>query len=154
MQLRRNFAQLRRRRRTDWLLLIEAAVWLGLARVAIISLSFRRITRLFGLSPGGSLEQSVPQPGDRIAWALGAVAPRTPWKSTCLVKALAGSCMLRLRGIPASIALGVAKSESTPDGIAAHAWLSSGGVCITGGAEREGYRLLAQYSLGKPAPPD
>jgi hypothetical protein len=152
MQLRRNFARLRRRRRADWLLLVEAAVWLGVARVAIISLSFRRVTRLFGLSPGESVEQSVTQSADRLAWALNAVAARTPWKSTCLVKALAGSCMLRLRGIPATVALGVAKSESTPDGFAAHAWLSSGGVCITGGAEHEGYQVLAQYSPGKSRP--
>jgi hypothetical protein len=152
MQLRRNFARLRRRRRADWLLLVEAAVWLGLARVAISSLSFRRVTRLFGLRPGESVEQSVTQSGDRIAWAVGAVAPRTPWKSTCLVKVLAGGCMLRMRGIPATIALGVAKSESTPGVISAHAWLSSGGVCITGGAEREGYQVLAKYTLGKSRP--
>jgi hypothetical protein len=151
MQLRRNFARLRRRR-ADWLLLVEAAIWLGLARVAISTLSFRRVTRLFGLSPGENVEQSVTQSGDRIARALGAVAQRTPWKSTCLTKALAGSCMLRLRGIPATVALGVAKSESTPYGIAAHAWLSSGGVCITGAAERERYRVLAQYTHGKSRP--
>jgi hypothetical protein len=95
------------------------------------------------------MEQSVTQSGDRISWALSAAAARTPWKSTCLAQALAGSCMLRLRGIPATVALGVAKSEAAPDGITAHAWLSSGGVVITGAAGREKYRVLANYSHRK-----
>ena|ERR1019366_5115167 len=149
MWRKRDFARLRRCRPEDWLLLVEATLWLGLSRAAINVLPFRWTARLFALDPGETGAQPVKPPEDRIAWSLRAVAARAPWQSTCLVRALAGSGMLRFRGIPATIALGVAKSEGAPASMIAHAWLSCGGVVITGAAGHEQYRVIAKFSSGK-----
>lgn len=58
------------------------------------------------------------------------VARRTPWRSTCLMQALAAQRMLVHRGTDSVIHFGVKKS---PSGVLeAHAWLSVKGVSVLG----------------------
>jgi hypothetical protein len=72
----------------------------------------------------------------RILW----LAPRLPFATTCLVRAIAGWLLLRRRHIPATIRFGVAMEDGK---LAAHAWLIVGGQTLLGGAEAEGYQPLA-----------
>lgn len=66
-----------------------------------------------------------------IASLINGLAARTPWKSTCLVKALAVHKMLKRRNIESQIHFGVKKASSV--GFEAHAWLSVYGEVVIGG---------------------
>lgn len=65
-----------------------------------------------------------------IARVINGLSSRTPWKSTCLVKALAAHRMLLKRAIPHSIHFGV--NTVGQAGMQAHAWLSAGNEIIIG----------------------
>ena len=65
----------------------------------------------------------------RVAFAIPCMGARVPWRSDCLVQALAAQRWLGRAGILAKIDLGV----RTIDGVEAHAWLIAGGRIVTGG---------------------
>src|SRR3954471_6683297 len=129
------------------LLLVEAILWLAIARAAVLLVPFRWIERALRLVPGPvpvANDQLAAEEGAvRVGWAGGASAANAPWESTCLVQALAGTAMLRRRGIAGALALGVARSAWETRGFMAHAWLSCGRSVITGAGGREAYQLLA-----------
>jgi hypothetical protein len=144
-----NLNKFRSRSRIERYLFLEAFVWLGLMRAAILMLPFRRIVRICGLhtcSPVESfsiIKNSLPE---RIGWAVNAAAVRTPWESVCLGQALAGMAMLKRRSLPGLLCLGVAKNESGPDVMAAHAWLRSNDTVLTGNSGLDRYSVIACYS--------
>lgn len=67
----------------------------------------------------------------RVAYAIPAVALRVPWRSDCMVQAMAAQRWLARYGIASAMTIGVRKDA--PQGFDAHAWLSVGDVLITGG---------------------
>lgn len=67
---------------------------------------------------------------DRIIWAVRAMGARVPWRSDCLVQALAAQRWLRRQGIGSAIHVGV---RSAPPAIDAHAWLTIGDKVVLGG---------------------
>jgi hypothetical protein len=67
----------------------------------------------------------------RIAFILPRIAARIPWRSDCLVQALAGQNWLRAKGIASQITIGAAKDET--GAFEAHAWLSHQGEVVLGG---------------------
>lgn len=130
-------------------MLLEAVLWLGLLRAAVLLLPFRRIIRLLGLRSGTEAVTVDPVhfvKAVRIGWAVRAAAARTPWESACLVQALAGLAMLYRRGLPGTLYLGVAKNRDTPDRVAAHAWLRCGEFILTGGGGHAQFRVISVYS--------
>jgi hypothetical protein len=141
---------LRRLRALSWaerVLLAEAVVFLAAARAAVVLLPFRVLARGLGthMAEAASPRANEPERLRGFTWALGAAAARTPWRSACLEQAIAAKAMLRRRGIPTTLYLGVARP---PDGgaIAAHAWLRSGTVPVTGGSDVEGYAVVATFA--------
>ena len=147
----RDFVKLRGRSGVDPRLLVEAVLWLGLARSAILTIPFRWTTRLFALSPGergnAPMDRLSREQVQRIGWALRVASDRCPWQSTCLAQALAGARMLRRRRIPATLAMGVAKSADEPGSLKAHAWLSCGGVILTGAGGHEKFNVVAKFTV-------
>ena len=76
-----------------------------------------------------------------VAAVINGLANRTPWASTCLVKALAAAHMLNKREIPQKLHIGVAR---TPAGnFNAHAWLSVDGEIIVGGGNLEDFHEIS-----------
>lgn len=153
MWQKNDFVRLRGRSVADRQLLAEAMLWLGLARAAILVIPFRWTTRLFALRSGDAdalLDQPSRDIAHRIGWALRIAAARSPWRSTCLAQALAGTAMLRRRRIPATLAMGVAKSADEQRSLEAHAWLSCQGTIITGANGYEKYSVVAKYTLNRP----
>lgn len=76
--------------------------------------------------------QSSTRPQDSlITNIINGLSLRTPWKSTCLVKALAAQKMFSKRHIPHSIHFGVKKNDSGK--LEAHAWVSVHGTVVIGG---------------------
>lgn len=138
------FLQLPKAKR--WLLL-EATLGLGLARLAVLTLPFRWIMGGLGQQLGAAATTIQPtQLADvqDIAWAIRLVSRRTPWHSNCLAQALTGLVMLQRRGIAGTLYLGVLKGRDRH--LAAHAWLHSNDMIVTGGSQLERYTVLAHFS--------
>jgi hypothetical protein len=136
----------------DRFLLLRAAVWLAIARMGVLLLPFRTLSRHLGEPLAESPQQDDPAHGDtlcHIAWAIQAVGHRTPWRSKCLEQAIAGKMLLRARGIPNTLYFGVARDDGA--GIEAHAWLRSGSHFLTGGAQRERFTVVSQFADGTTA---
>lgn len=116
----------------DTWLLVEAALALAIARLALAALPFRAVLRVLRLLRDDRSPASQPAVAaiDRVAGAVTAVAGRLPWRSTCLVRSLAISSVLARRGMPCGVCLGVAKDL---DGrVIAHAWVRCGDHVIDG----------------------
>ncbi|OFW26916.1 MAG: hypothetical protein A3H97_21950 [Acidobacteria bacterium RIFCSPLOWO2_02_FULL_65_29] len=75
-------------------------------------------------------------------WAMSAVARQFPAFRTCLVEALAVHAMLRRRGLPSEMRLGVRTPGSQAASLVAHAWVECDGVVVVGND-----RDLPQYAV-------
>jgi Transglutaminase-like superfamily len=132
-------------------LLVEATGWLGLLRIATLTLPYRRVASLLRLSPSpapdgpasGWLPDCADHRAGAVGWAVRAAAARTPWLSTCLVQSLAGYAILRWRRVPSVVYLGVAKD--TAGRLTAHSWLRCGDRIVTGGGDHQRYSVIACY---------
>jgi len=126
--------------------LAEAVVWLCLARLAILLLPFRLIAPQLGTHRYETPVTDSLQTGTRVLMIAGAMqraSRHLPWKCTCLVQALAGKVMLRRRGLPSTLYLGVAKNG---DGnLCAHAWLRCGNFILTGQEEATRFTVVSTF---------
>lgn len=68
---------------------------------------------------------------NRTAWAIAVAARYVPWRSDCLVQALAARDWLTSHGIESRLAIGVPHQKGAQ--FEAHAWLLSYGITVTGG---------------------
>lgn len=137
----------------DRLLLAEATLLLAVARAAVLLLPFRVIARALGPRMTETPREggTGPERLRRLTWAIGAVARRTPWRSKCLEQALAAKVMLRRRGIPSTLYLGVARAAGdAPGPYDAHAWLRSGTIHVTGGQQVDRYAVVATFADSPP----
>ena len=141
----------RRHSWADWRLAMEAIWWLGFLRMALCFLPFKQILRRMGLNivsanaPQGCPDCNVAKAA-RISWAVSAAAARIPWRSTCLIQALAGARMLRRRSIPATLHLGAARNPTNSSILEAHAWLRCDDTILIGKSDRERFTELATFT--------
>ena len=75
----------------------------------------------------------------RIGHQVERAAQHLPFTTKCLPRAMAVQWLLRLRGVPSSLAIAVHLHERSGDH-AYHAWVECGGVFIIGHCERALYR--------------
>jgi hypothetical protein len=113
--------------RREKVLVLEAGIWLSLSSLSVKTVAFNRIDTILNgcwnnvaRANTGSAEEIR-----LIKLSLSRVASRLPWKSTCLNQSIAGFIMLRRRGIPAVMYLGVKFSENSS--FLAHAWVQAMG---------------------------
>src|SRR4051812_6636769 len=107
-------------------LLLEALLFLVWARVVVRLVPFRRIAPWIG-----QVQKETPAaiaPAERalaveVSWAVQAAARHVPLGFVCLPQAMAAQRMLRRRGLPSTLYLGVSPDREKRDAIAAHAWL-------------------------------
>jgi hypothetical protein len=133
----------------DRALLMRATVALAIARVAIALVPFRVIARTLGLRLVGvppPNDVPCPDPARRVGWAVCTAAANVPWRSTCLIQALAGSMMLTRSGIESTLSVGVAKDGLAPTDVIAHAWLRCGEAVLTGDTEDDRFAELATFA--------
>ncbi|MEN6508140.1 MAG: lasso peptide biosynthesis B2 protein [Smithella sp.] len=147
--LKNTYAKWRRRSRTERMLLLEAFVLLGLARLGVLVLPFRWLAKSMG-NHMKEADTSV-QPADlqlarMIGWAVRSVANYTLWESVCLPQAVAAKWMIKRRGIPGTLYLGVMKDEAKPEKLAAHAWLRCGQFILTGAEGQLQYTVVSTFS--------
>lgn len=110
---------------------IEAWMILHLAKVCIMILPFKKIASILGKTQ----HQVVKDPKfDNVALsvlhAIRRAARFTLHNSKCYDQALAGKLMLNYRKASSTIYFGLAKDHDS--GLAAHAWLCSGTIVVTG----------------------
>ena len=150
VSLRFSKRRLRKLYRLSWAdcpLLIEALLWLGLVRLAILALPFRWIAPHLGQYMAESALTGIPEQSNRlrrIAWAITAVSRHTLWESACLAQAIAGKMMLRRRGLQSTLYLGVARDED--EGLNTHAWLRSGDLILTGVPGKEQFTVISTFA--------
>ncbi len=118
-----------------WADLSRAVLELALANRRMASRSIREL-----LGPGRDREPSAAAQAlserqrrlvARVAYAVPVMGLRVPWRSDCLVQALAARRWLAGAGIASDICIGVPLPRE-PD-FTAHAWLTAGGTVVTGG---------------------
>jgi len=85
----------------------------------------------------------------RVAFAIPRMAARMPWRSDCLVQALAAQRWLRRNHIATALTIGVIKEPDSE--FAAHAWLKVGDAIVTGG-DITGFEPLVAAGPGLPPP--
>jgi hypothetical protein len=127
----RFYAQPRSRR----LLLLEAACWLAVARLAILLVPFPRIGRHLGelrppVGPANEFPHDDAIAGE-VAWAIDRSARVFPFELVCFPRALAGWQMLHRRGIAGRLHFGASRDPGRAS-LRTHAWLDACGVEVTG----------------------
>lgn len=133
--------------RQEKALYIEAWLVQGVMRLATLTLPLRWLAPRFGRLQAES-RRDLPAEDlpvvHQVSQAIRRAARVSPWKSKCLQQALAAGWMLRRRGLPTTLYLGVAR-EGT-DGLSAHAWLRCGEVVLVGGEERDRFQIVATFA--------
>ena len=139
----------RRRNRTERILLLEAFLLLGVARLGVLILPFRWLVKSLGKHMKETVTQM--QPADllvarMVGGAVRSATNYTPWGSVCLPQAVAAKWMLKRRNIPGTVYLGVIKDKTKPEKMAAHAWIRCGHIIITGSQGHRQYTVVSTFS--------
>jgi hypothetical protein len=136
-------------------LLAEAALCLALARLSVLSIPFRHLSRRLGThgreSPAAALAVPTVRIVSDVGWSLRATSRRLPWRCACLEQGIAAKMMLRRRRIANTLYLGVAREGEAGSPATAHAWLRSGHSVVTGAAGRERFTVVATFADGDDA---
>ena len=126
----------------DWLLAGQAWLLLGVVRVLLLLVPFKRMMGWLGMHPKApdaltpvhapaDVRADDPQLG-RVHWAIDAAVRRAPWEAKCLAQSLTGATMLRVRRMPALVYFGVRPANVAEGrGMTAHSWLVSEGRIVT-----------------------
>jgi transglutaminase superfamily protein len=143
----RTFAQLTWARRR---LLVEAVLCLAVARLAVVAMPFRKLSRRLGAHGRESSTDIHAPPTLRIVadivWALEAASRRLPWRCACIEQGIAAKMMLSRRSIASTLYLGVARVDEGEGRAAAHAWLRSGPFVVTGAAGHDRYTVVSTFA--------
>ena len=142
-------AKWRRRSRTERLLLMEAFVLLGIARLAVLVLPFKRLAVSLDRHQNETdmqISASDLNFARKVGQAVCSAANHTPWESVCLPQAVVAQWMLKRRRIAGTLYLGVAKDVTKPEILAAHAWLRCGSIILTGAAGHQQFTVVTTFS--------
>jgi hypothetical protein len=119
----------------------EAAAMLVLARLAVRFLPASRLIAWADRAPR-RISRFAAEDAAWIAWAVDRAGAHRWMNALCLPRALAAHAMLRRRGIPSRLCLGVARNGGA---IAAHAWIEVGERTLVGGDDARSFTRLAAY---------
>lgn len=129
------------------LALLPEALWrLFLVRIQLL-FPFAKTAPQLGIQ---SMETPVVSKESDIAHirhvtkAIRVMSRYTPWKSTCMVRAVAGLQMLEKRGIESTLYMGVAKDKQGQ--MIAHAWLRSGSYYVSGDDVMKGFVVVKKFA--------
>ncbi|UQZ34886.1 stage V sporulation protein S [Paenibacillus sp. PK3_47] len=138
--------QLLTRDRAAAMLLPEALWRLFLARIQLL-FPFKRTAPKLGIQSqetGMVSRDSEALRIQQITKAIRIASRVTPWKSTCMVRAVAGLKMLEKRGIESTLYMGVARDKKGQ--MAAHAWLRSGAYYVSGDDTMKGFVVVEKFA--------
>lgn len=128
-------------------LFIQAFFYCGVYRLFILKVPFNKLKDKIGTSNAETpetIELKCYSEAKLVSGAVKTAAKYTPWESKCLVQALTAQKLMRKKGIPITMYLGVRKNQ---DGeMKAHAWTRCGSYYITGGKGDNHYAVVAKFS--------
>lgn len=143
----KTFIKIENRTKVDF---IKAYIYTGIARGFILFVPFNKLSKRMGKQKTESVEDvdiNTYRMAKRIGWIVIKASKMTPWQSKCLVQALTAQRMLKSKGVPTTIYLGVKKGKDNT--MLAHAWVRCGRYVITGGANKNEYTVVARFSNNK-----
>ncbi|QSF45671.1 lasso peptide biosynthesis B2 protein [Paenibacillus tianjinensis] len=127
--------------------LLPEALWrLFLARIRLL-FPFDKTAPQLGAQSQETAEVSKAADAPKIRQITRAIrvgSKVTPWKSTCMVRAVAGLKMLEKRGIDSTLYMGVAKDKQGR--MIAHAWLRSGSYYVSGDDVMKGFVVVEKFA--------
>ena len=122
-------ARLRAWPASDWADLVQAVLALGPARLRLRRFDPRHLaTPAAAAPPLSAADRAL---AVRVGRAVARAARLVPWRSDCLVQALAAKGWLARAGLPTRIELGTRRDAG--GAMLAHAWLLAGDLVVTGG---------------------
>lgn len=126
-------------------------VWLmlGISRLVILTVSFRRLAPYLGHSAGLQAYSSLltahqERRAIQIAHVIRVAARYTPWVANCFPKAVTARLMLGLFRIPYALYFGLARDRKSGE-FKAHAWVVAGCVPVSGGYSFAEYTVVGCY---------
>jgi hypothetical protein len=122
-------------------LAVAAIFWLAATRLALLVFPFAAIRRrVDAIHPDG--RPATPLDVRRAVQR----AARTLPGSSCLAQAMTAEVLLRARGLPARLTIGVSGARTSAVApLDAHAWVMSGEMLVAGDARLEDYRELLTF---------
>ena len=135
------------RRRGDLPVLLEAVIWLLVARIILRLLTITRAVSL--LIPTRRLTPSSPVSLDtlaRVRWAVRLGARKVPWRALCFEQGIAAQRMLMRRGIAADLVYGVARHRN--GSIEAHVWTRAANHTVVGGPLCDRFNPIVAFVPG------
>lgn len=132
--------------RSERWLLIKAALLLGLIRIGLRLLPFQTLKRLVDSASKPRVAKQFS--AERIVWAVTVASRYVLGAGPCLPQALAAQALLRRRGYPASLRIGVARKGTGE--LQAHAWVESEDRVVVGGEELSDYTPLPALDGERP----
>ncbi len=129
--------------RDDWALLARALVLLPPVSVGLRLVGLRRALALVeALSPARRrCAEDYPRGAPRTAWLVEVAARCWRPRPTCLAKALVVLSLLKRRGLPAQLVVGVTKARGPLEG---HAWVELGGAVVGADPGPASYAVLVR----------
>jgi hypothetical protein len=127
------------------LIVVEAAFLLVVSSAALRLIHYNHLLRLLDTYLTARLHASVDGNDEILKAVRGAVRNASrcvPVSVTCFTRAMTATMMLRRRGIPSTLFLGVLTSGKD---VQAHAWVQAGHLMITGGVEHERFTAVAWF---------
>lgn len=126
---------------------LQAFLYTAIYRAYILYKPFKELKNTIGkvnIETSEEVDIASYKIAREVSWAVKKAAEYTPWESKCLVQALTAQKMMKNKGIPVTLYLGV-KRDKTGE-MLAHAWTRCGTYYLTGGSGRSDYAVVAKFS--------
>lgn len=128
---------------------------LGLARLAILRLSHKRLATAYGDDCGADAWLALATPRQRhrayrIRQVVALAVRYSPWVANCYPQALVARLLLGVYGIPYTLFFGVRRSADAQRDIDAHAWVMTGSLPVTGGASFGEFTVVRMFANRAP----
>lgn len=121
---------------------------LGLARLLVLTIPFRKIAPRLGQHAG--IQVSIPiipkqavHRARMISRLITTTARYCPWNANCFAQAITARVWLACYGIPYALYFGLKKSPEQQ--LEAHAWVCAGPVKVTGGDSFDTFTVVSVF---------
>jgi hypothetical protein len=144
--IERPHSALEKLRRLGWrdrFLLVEALVYIAVARGFVAFVPFRRLAAMLSRSALADPKSGSDEIVVRVRWAVQVWASRVPWRAMCFEQGLAAHLMLRRRGVNSVLYYGAA--PNIEGRLAAHVWVLYKGANVVGGEIASQFAVLATF---------
>lgn len=152
-----------RRSRFERVWFIPCWILLGVARMLVLCGALPRLARWLGgrppaHAPEPALDGVQAERARQVGRAIGLAARYAPWDANCLARALVARWLLGRYGIPCMVFFGVARPGADDHAavdapMIAHAWVTAGGVPVTGGADNARFTVVGRFMSTCPGTP-